>query len=46
MVNLRKAAKGQMCQIRIPRLLQSQSRNLCAGALQAGGDVRNSDKTT
>lgn len=46
MVNLRKAAKGQMCQIRIPWLLQSQSRNLCAGALQAGGDVRNSDKTT
>ncbi|KEO12227.1 hypothetical protein AB37_1424 [Escherichia coli 8-415-05_S1_C2] len=29
-----------------PWLLQSQSRNLCAGALQAGGDVRNSDKTT
>lgn len=29
-----------------PWLLQSQSRNLCADALQAGGDVRNSDKTT
>ena len=46
MVNLRKAAKGQNVPDQNPWLLQSQSRNLCAGALQAGGDVRNSDKTT
>lgn len=45
MVNLRKAAKGQMCQIRIHGYC-NHNRNLCAGALQAGGDVRNSDKTT
>ena len=46
MVDLRKAAKGQMCTVIIPGLLQSQSRNVRAGALQAGGDVWNSDKTT
>ena len=46
MVDLRKAARGADVHRQNFWLLQSQSRNFCAGALQVGRDVRNSDKTT
>lgn len=45
MVDLRKAARGQMCTVRILATAITIG-NVCAGALPTGGNVRNSDKTT
>ena len=45
MVNLRKAAKGQMCQIRIPGYCNHNPETSVLAHYRLA-DVRNSDKTT
>ncbi len=46
MVNLRKAAKGQMCQIRIPGYCNHNPETSVLAHYRLAGTCGNSDKTT